>query len=450
MFNKTRINNMNNIINKIKVPSNVSFNHDSLLNYITLVDHISTGGFGTVFSAKLGRSEEDSYEKVIQVMKNEQEAKKLKQFRKKIATNSNLPDHFCLKQEPLTRKAAVAKYQYLKDGKYTAGFQLKWIPILFNRLTNFLVTESICINFPLYYADFVSDSCKFVDLKTKNTKSCVILLQEMQDYDLKIWAKDSRSEDEWLICYAQILLTIHCIQHYFKGVHRDIYWRNILVRRIPKVPGYIEYKIGDRLSFYLPNIGYLFLVADFDKVFTPYFHSPIKYMDINNGKIYQHDDPNTPPLNQLLPASSYTDILSLCNSLLGNYKYGDIDVPARSWNGLSKPTTLIKICTFIKNHLEKYRCKSPFAMAINVLKESFKPFQSYDRAYPIIFTNNMNKPWPIAPGEYIKELQIKHLPVKSKEYTKSHLISIAKKHGIVTSSMKKAEILKELQNKNLL
>jgi hypothetical protein len=272
----------------------------------------------------------------------------------------------------------------------------------------------------------------------------------MQDYDLKIWAKESRSERDWLICYAQILLTIHCIQQYFKGVHRDIYWRNILVRKIPNIPGYIRYKITDRLSFYLPNIGYLFLVADFDKVLTPYFHSPMKYMDLNNGNIHAYDDPNAPPLSQLLPALSYTDILSLCNSLLGNYKYGDIDVPPRSWNGLNRPTKLIEICTFVRKHLEQYRCKSPFAKAINLLRESFNIFQTYDPALPILITNDMSRPWPIKPGDYIRDLQLKHAPIRATEYTKAHLTGLAKKNGIVIGNKKKSELLKELQAKNLI
>jgi hypothetical protein len=117
-----------------------------------------------------------------------------------------------------------------------------------------IIDKNICPHF-LYYYDFFKTN--------ENNNTIINILMEYADGDLEKWVKENHTEEEWTSLLFQFVIGIHVIQKYLKGYHSDLKPKNIFFIQIKKEDNQvIEYEINTK-KYYLPNTGYLFLLADY-------------------------------------------------------------------------------------------------------------------------------------------------------------------------------------------
>lgn len=146
------------------------------------------------------------------------------------------------------------------------------IEIISFTLTNQLVFQKISPHFALnYYWEY------------KDNK--LIYYNEYINYDtLQNWAKETRTEYEWVNILLQIIFAIISMKKYFNMTHCDLYTKNILVQKVPK-KGAWKYIINNQ-EYILPNIGWVCLINDFgfttipDQMYVEWFYE----RDIKNKK----------------------------------------------------------------------------------------------------------------------------------------------------------------------
>jgi hypothetical protein len=117
-----------------------------------------------------------------------------------------------------------------------------------------IIDDNICPNF-LYYYDFFKTN--------ENNNTNINILMEYADGDLEKWVKESHNETEWSSLLFQFIIGVHVIQKYLKGFHSDLKPKNIFfIKTNKKDNEFLEYTVNTK-SYYLPNTGYLFLLADY-------------------------------------------------------------------------------------------------------------------------------------------------------------------------------------------
>jgi hypothetical protein len=182
------------------------------------------------------------------------------------------------------------------------------IEIISNKLTNQLVFQKICPHYILNY-----------NWDYQNSK--IRLYNEYATYgDFYSWSKQKHSDELWYNALFQIMVGLLAIQKYFNMIHTDFHLGNILVHKI-KPGGYWIYKINGH-KFYLPNLGFVFLISDFGFAWIP-------------GKLY-------------IPWH-YKDTLQFIRKK--SYDLYDISTFISSIKNLSLPTLFSKtLSTFFKNN----------------------------------------------------------------------------------------------------
>ena len=122
-----------------------------------------------------------------------------------------------------------------------------------------LVERKICPNLPLLIDAYLCDSCVFPNIK--KPKECIIILTELADGDLDNWFDIERTKEGISNALFQIMAGIHAIQYHCQIVNKDIKAANILYYKITP-GGYFHYVIHGK-DFYVPNLGFLFILNDF-------------------------------------------------------------------------------------------------------------------------------------------------------------------------------------------
>jgi hypothetical protein len=129
------------------------------------------------------------------------------------------------------------------------------IEIISNTLTNQLVFQKICPHYILNY-----------NWDYHNNK--IRLYNEYATYgDFYLWSKKEHSDELWYNALFQIMIGLLAIKRYFNMIHTDFHLGNILVNKVTP-GGYWIYKIDGR-NFYLPNLGFVFLLSDFGFSWIP-------------------------------------------------------------------------------------------------------------------------------------------------------------------------------------
>jgi hypothetical protein len=122
---------------------------------------------------------------------------------------------------------------------------------------NQLVFQKLCPHFCInYYWEFDS---KVKTLKTYN--------EYIDGGDFDSWAQEEHSEEEWLNAFFQIFYALSAMKRYFNMYHCDFHSQNILVQKV-KPGGYWTYKVND-IKYYVPNLGYIFIINDFGFSYIP-------------------------------------------------------------------------------------------------------------------------------------------------------------------------------------
>jgi hypothetical protein len=157
--------------------------------------------------------------------------------------------------------------KFVKDPLKKRLFKFgSFIELASMQLTNELVLQNISPNFVLNY----SYSFK------EHTGIC------SEDYPYKMYVyneyiSDAMTFTDWIKqyhdlpfyynAYFQITVALYTLLKYFNMKHLDLHSGNILVKKITP-GGYWKYIINDT-TYYVPNLGYIFLINDFGQAWIP-------------------------------------------------------------------------------------------------------------------------------------------------------------------------------------
>lgn len=138
----------------------------------------------------------------------------------------------------------------------SASFNKPSLTELINHtLINQLVLQKICPNFSFNY---YWEHHNFI-IRTYN--------EFVNGGDFYDWAQKPHTYHEWCNALFQIMVGLTSIKRYFNMLHTDFHTKNILVYKIKK-GGYWTYTING-FKYYLPNLGYQFLIHDFGFAWIP-------------------------------------------------------------------------------------------------------------------------------------------------------------------------------------
>ena len=133
--------------------------------------------------------------------------------------------------------------------KFNYKFKI-WRELSIFQKCNKLVLQTITQNLPLLY-----------DYITCNNK--IVFYNELAQGDLLNWLKNEHSVDEWESMIFQVWTSLYCLQKYMKLVHNDLRLPNILFHKTIPHPETSWRYIIDNEEYYLPNLGYVFVITDF-------------------------------------------------------------------------------------------------------------------------------------------------------------------------------------------
>jgi hypothetical protein len=142
-----------------------------------------------------------------------------------------------------------------------------YIEIAATSLVTELVKQKVCPNFVMTYGYQFKERDTICEKKYP-VKS--ILYNEwipgVELFDT-FCQNESHSIQVWFNAYFQILAGIHAMQNVLGMAHADLHSDNILVAKIPK-GGHWKYTI-DGVDYFVPNLGYQFLINDFGHAWIP-------------------------------------------------------------------------------------------------------------------------------------------------------------------------------------
>lgn len=131
------------------------------------------------------------------------------------------------------------------------------VEIISQVLTNQLILQKICPHFSLnLYWDY-----------TDEDKRIHIFNEYANAQTFFDWAQTGRDDDHWFNALFQIMVGLLSMKRYYNMLHTDFHPLNILVQKV-QPGGYWVYTI-DNFKYYLPNLGYVFLLHDFGFSWIP-------------------------------------------------------------------------------------------------------------------------------------------------------------------------------------
>ena len=150
--------------------------------------------------------------------------------------------------------------------------QSAWGELAAYMLGSILVMAKVCNNLPFTYKYTLCKRCKFVNkaIGGRSEKPCILVVNEFAEGDLGRYLKDTQRWSLKLVenCIFQVAIGLYAMEKYFRGMtHNDLHYGNVLVHEV-KPGGYWVYKI-DGKRYYLPNLGYVFVLWDFSDVHIP-------------------------------------------------------------------------------------------------------------------------------------------------------------------------------------
>lgn len=155
-------------------------------------------------------------------------------------------------------------------------------------LANQLIFQKICPHYSLnYYWDVEDTKAKEEDrIKHLNTYNEFVNRSDFED-----WGEVHDEPDLWFNALFQIMVGLSALKRYYGMLHTDFHTKNILVQKVPP-GGYWEYTI-DGHTYYLPNLGYVFLIHDFGFGWIPrkmkvewYYKKYLRHINKNGLNFY--------------------------------------------------------------------------------------------------------------------------------------------------------------------
>lgn len=134
-----------------------------------------------------------------------------------------------------------------------------WAEIVASTLVTKLIEQQICPNYVgMYHWYYCEAECP----------KCVHVITEVANYGtLAKWLKNTRSDQEVLVMAFQVFVALESVKRQYSMIHGDLHMENVLVRssREDRMT-YVEY-ILDGYSYFIPNNGYEFLLADMGRAY---------------------------------------------------------------------------------------------------------------------------------------------------------------------------------------
>jgi serine/threonine protein kinase len=173
-----------------------------------------------------------------------------------------------IKQTPIWSKE---EFELVEDIYSEKAMEYQsWVEIVSNMLVTKLIEQNICPNFVgLYHWFYCIDASANGKLGSRLDRS-VYIINEVANYGtLAKWLRTARSNKEILSMAFQVYAGLYSMKSQFGMIHGDLHKENVLVNATyEKRSTYSEYII-DKKSYYIPDIGYQFLVADFGRAYIP-------------------------------------------------------------------------------------------------------------------------------------------------------------------------------------
>lgn len=187
------------------------------------------------------------------------------------------------RKEDDNKERFAVKFAYIPEKAVLSKSVQETHEYFFLKKVSKLVEDGICPNLPLLLGDYTCGNCdKYLKrpkgVKHKNHK-CLVFLSELAHSDLQD-AQGTLPTHVWENCLFQIGAALHAIHHHLWLTHMDCRRANILVYKVPK-GGYWKYTILGQ-DYYLPNLGYLFVLADFGLAES--YHALEPFFDKNSSK----------------------------------------------------------------------------------------------------------------------------------------------------------------------
>jgi hypothetical protein len=189
-----------------------------------------------------------------------------------------------------------------------------WSEMASYMLSTILVMANICPNLPVLYKYFWCPKCHFVNKQiTPKTQPCLIVINELAEGDLKMYLeKKPQIWNHNLItnCLFQIAAGLYSLQKFYNLTHNDLHYGNVLVHEVQ--PGGFWHYLIDGKNYYIPNLGYVFVLWDFGMAhipgkirgspeFSSMSASPlVKETDIGQIAVVMYDELTTPKARKYL------------------------------------------------------------------------------------------------------------------------------------------------------
>ncbi|NBU33883.1 hypothetical protein EB118_02240 [bacterium] len=158
-----------------------------------------------------------------------------------------------------------------------------------------LVLNKICPNVTLTYHHEIIKHCNKVE-NFGREKYCSLQYMEYINYNtFEEFAQYRHREGLWYNAIFQILAGLYALKLHFNLIHNDFHGRNLLVHKIE--PGGYWVYIIDGKRYYVPNMGYIFLVSDFGLSWIPGKMYPGDYVR-KRDQVYMLMDSNDTKLNK--------------------------------------------------------------------------------------------------------------------------------------------------------
>lgn len=169
-----------------------------------------------------------------------------------------------------------------------------YIEIVSSMLVNQLILQKICPNYTLNYDADILDNC--TKEKISYRKYCTVQYNEFCNYgNFSQWITKHRGINLWCNALFQIMAGLYAMKSHYNMIHNDLHGKNILVQKVKK-GGYWVYKI-DNKKYYVPNLGYIFLISDFGFSWIPGVMYP-RWLIKKRKNYYSLQDSNYTRLNK--------------------------------------------------------------------------------------------------------------------------------------------------------
>lgn len=186
-------------------------------------------------------------------------SKTIKNYTKKptIIKALNLNSLLDTKEISMQVTAMTSDKLYQTIYKTKTFYEPLFIEIISQTLTDQLTLQKICPHFTLnYYWDY------------DDTNGTLFTYNEyINKHTFQEWAHKKHSTDLWFNALFQIMYSLIALKRYFNMLHTDLHFQNILVYKV-KSGGYWKYKLNNK-TYYLPNLGYIFVLHDFGFAWIP-------------------------------------------------------------------------------------------------------------------------------------------------------------------------------------